>query len=262
MDNSLLKRIVPLFPKELAENRASYSAMLREYLQCLILDFLSKQKETAKMVFIGGTSLRIIHGINRFSEDLDFDCKDLSGDEFMQLTDRVISYLKNSGFIVQAKEKESGHLAAYRRSISFPELLFDMKLSGYRNQRFLVKIEAQDQGIGYDPQISIVNRCGFLFPLNTAPLDILCSMKVATVLSRSKGRDFYDLVFLLQRTSPSYDYLKVKCGISDKEKLKEKLIELSEKTDFTAKSMDFRHLLMNKQEAERILYFREFVKSL
>src|SRR3989338_750520 len=47
--------------------------ILREYLQTLILSEIYNQKISSKLSFIGGTSLRLIRNLNRFSEDLDFD---------------------------------------------------------------------------------------------------------------------------------------------------------------------------------------------
>ena len=66
--------------------------MLKEYIQLLILDFLSTTPFIKKIVFIGGTNLRLVKGIDRFSEDLDFDCKDFSKEEFMEMTDAVINF--------------------------------------------------------------------------------------------------------------------------------------------------------------------------
>lgn len=34
---------------------------------------------------------------------------------------------------------------------------------------------------------------------------VLCSMKIAAMLARAKGRDFYDLMFLLVQSKPDYD---------------------------------------------------------
>ena len=51
----------------------SHKAALVEYLQYEILDSLYKQKNSEKLSFIGGTSIRIVYGSQRFSEDLDFD---------------------------------------------------------------------------------------------------------------------------------------------------------------------------------------------
>ncbi len=45
--------------------------MLKEYIQLMILDYLSSTPYMRKMAFIGGTNLRLFKGIDRFSEDLD-----------------------------------------------------------------------------------------------------------------------------------------------------------------------------------------------
>ena len=52
--------------------------LLKEYIELLVLNHLSNTKYIEKLTFIGGTNLRLIKGIDRFSEDLDFDCKELS----------------------------------------------------------------------------------------------------------------------------------------------------------------------------------------
>ena len=56
-------------------NSIYYKYMLKEYLQLLILDFLSSTSYIKKIVFIDGTYQRLVMGIDRFSEDIDFDCK-------------------------------------------------------------------------------------------------------------------------------------------------------------------------------------------
>ena len=48
-------------------------AILREYLQILILKQLYKTESGKKLYFTGGTYLRLIHNLKRFSEDLDFN---------------------------------------------------------------------------------------------------------------------------------------------------------------------------------------------
>ena len=45
---------------------------LREYLQCLVLRSLHECEAFRAMAFVGGTALRFLHGLPRFSEDLDF----------------------------------------------------------------------------------------------------------------------------------------------------------------------------------------------
>ena len=45
---------------------------LREYLQCLVLRSLHECEAFRSMAFVGGTALRFLHDLPRFSEDLDF----------------------------------------------------------------------------------------------------------------------------------------------------------------------------------------------
>ena len=47
--------------------------MLREYLQYKILEIIFDGPYADRLIFLGGTCLRIVHGNQRFSEDLDFD---------------------------------------------------------------------------------------------------------------------------------------------------------------------------------------------
>lgn len=124
------------FPPQMRENALFDKHMLKEYLQSMILDFLSSTPYMRKMVFIGGTNLRLIKGIDRFSEDLDFDCKEMDKEEFMRMTDEVLTFLHRSGLAVEAKDRENPKLTAFRRNIHFPQLLFDLELTGHRDERF------------------------------------------------------------------------------------------------------------------------------
>lgn len=74
------------FPPAVRDDAHFAKHMLKEYVQLLVLDILSTSPSVRKLAFIGGTSLRLLKGIDRFSEDLDFDCKGLSNEAFMQTT--------------------------------------------------------------------------------------------------------------------------------------------------------------------------------
>jgi predicted nucleotidyltransferase component of viral defense system len=257
-----IDRIRMFYPPVIALNKAFDPMILKEYIQCQTLEYLSRQPDAAGMAFIGGTCLRLVHGINRFSEDLDFDCKNLDQARFQRLTDNLLIYLEKCGYKVEAKDRESDKLTAFRRSIYFPELLYSLHLSGYREQRFLLKVETQDQEIDYPFETVFLNRCGFLFPFKVAPISVLCAMKVAAVLNRGKGRDYYDLMFLLQRTEPDYGFLEQKNGISNKAQLITELTGKANATDLSKKQRDFEHLLIEKSDSDRILLFGELVKNL
>ncbi len=228
----------------------------------MILDYLSSTPYIRKMAFIGGTSLRLVMGIDRFSEDLDFDCKDLSKDEFIEMTNGVIRFLEQSGLRVETRGKDHPKLTAFRRNIHFPELLFDLGLSGHKEERFLIKVESQDQGIVYPPVITHIKGCGFFFSFPVPSDGVLCSMKISAMLARAKGRDFYDLMFLLSQSQPDYDFLSKRCGVHNLQEFKEATTELLKTVDLKKKQKDFEHLLFNKANSGKILRFGEFVDSL
>ena len=254
-----LEQIQSFFPEQIRNNPAHQKYMQKEYIQLVILDYISNTPYIRKMTFIGGTNLRLVKGIDRFSEDLDFDCKQLSEQDFMEMTDGILSFLKRIGWRVETREKAGSKLNAFRRNIYFPELLFDLGLSGYREERFLIKIESQDQKVDYTPIMVNIKGCGFFFPFPVPPDDVLCAMKISALLARQKGRDFYDAMFLLAQTTPNYAYLTQKWNIHNWVELKEALLKTVEKVDLKKKSQDFEHLLFQENTKNKILLFKEFI---
>ncbi len=153
-------------------------------------------------------------------------------------------------------------MTAFRSRIYFPELLFDLGLSAYKEERFLIKIESQNQEFEYTPQMATISGCGFFISFPVPPDDVLCAMKLSALLSRAKGRDFYDALFLLSQTSPNYDFLAKKQGVHNLTELKSKLIETVEKIDLQHKSNDFEHLLFNKENKDKILMFCDYIRKM
>ncbi len=257
-----LELIKNFFPQGIRENASFQKYMLKEYIQLLILDFLSTTSFIKKLAFIGGTNLRLVKGIDRFSEDLDFDCKDFSKEEFMEMTDAVITFLKRDGLKVEVRDRENKKLTAFRRNIHFPELLFEMGLSGHKEERFLIKVESEDQQMSYKPILANIKGCGLYFPFPVPPDGVLCSMKISAMLSRGKGRDFYDVMFLLAQTQPDYSFLAEKLNIRNLGDLKTSVSKTLKTVDLNMKKRDFEHLLFNKRNSERILSVGEFIQDL
>lgn len=247
------------FPKQIQENSSFNKYVLKEYLQLLILDYLSSSKYIGKLTFIGGTNLRLVKGIDRFSEDLDFDCKKLSKREFMEMTDNVLLFLKRNGYNVEAKDTYSDKLKAFRRNIYFPEFLFDLGLSGHREERFLIKIECQDQQIDYKRVITNIKGCGFFFPFPVPTDEVLCAMKISAMMSRQKGRDFYDVMFLLALSKPAYTFLAKRNGINNLKEFRNMAEKMLQTVNLKKKIKDFDHLIFYRNNSNRILRFKEFL---
>ncbi len=250
------------YPASMAENAVFQKHILKEYVQLLTLDYLSTTEHIRKMTFIGGTNLRLTKGIDRFSEDLDFDCKNLTEEEFILMSDDVLTFLQRSGFNVEARAREKSGLKAFQRSLYFPELLFSLGISRHREARFLLKIEAQDQQTPYDPVMEFIKGCGLFFPFPVPSEAVLCAMKIAAMLDRGKGRDYYDVMFLLSRTEPDYQFLGHRFSIHNLAELKAAVEKSLQAVDLRQKQKDFEHLFLHRDHSRRILHFAEFIRSL
>ncbi len=251
LDLQNIRAFYPGFP----ESPDTDIQLYKEYLELMVLYYLSSHPLIGKLTFIGGTALRLLRQIDRFSEDLVFDCKNLSKEEFVILTDDVIRFLKRNGLPAVAREKESDALTAFRRTIQFPQLLYDLGLSPYREKRFVLKIEAQDQGVDYQREMFTVNRDGFYFRIPSPSDATMYAMKLSTILHRGKGRDFYDAMFLRSRSEPDMNYLAQREGIETGEELNLRMKQVCDKTDFRLKAQDFKYLLFRPENSSRILDF-------
>jgi predicted nucleotidyltransferase component of viral defense system len=258
VDLNLIKNY---FPEQIRNNVLLGKSMIQEYIQLSILDYLSTTHFTRKLIFIGGSNLHLAMRIDRFSEDLDFDCKEMNKEEFLKMSDDVMLFLIRNGYKVESRDKNNSKLTAFRRNIYFPEFLFDLGLSGHRDERFLIKIEAQDQGVNYTPEMKNIRGCGFYFPFPVPADSILCAMKLTALLERGKGRDFYDVMFLLGLTKPDYDFLAKRIGIKNASELKIEVKKRLKSVNLKTKANDFEHLLFNKENNKRILRFEEFFED-
>jgi predicted nucleotidyltransferase component of viral defense system len=244
------------------KSRLFYEYMLKEYFQYKMLDIIYNSEWASKLSFIGGTSLRILHGIPRFSEDLDFDCFDLGRDAFMQMTDIVINRIREEGIDIMADDKEKDlKLKAFRRNLVFPGLLFIQNISGHREQKFLIKIESEPHNFDYVPYKPIVQKFNIFTQLNATPVDILLSMKIGAVLERQKGRDYYDCIFLMGKTKPNYDYLSKKFDINSPYDLKKRILDSCRNVDFKYKAKDFERLTYRREEAKKIEIFPSYIEE-
>lgn len=235
--------------------------ILKEYLQYRILDIIYGSKYADKLVFLGGTSIRIVHQGSRFSEDLDFDNLGLAEKDFSDIGRIIQRELTLDGYTVVIKNVFKG---AYHCHINFPGLLFEHGMSGHKEERILIQIDAEPQRCEYVPDKFLMNRFGIFRYINTVPAALLLSQKIFACLNRktAKGRDFFDVVFLMSRTEPDYGYLKAKCGVNDKRQMITALLERIDKLDMKALAKDVEPFLFESAQKERVALFAEWLNTL
>ena len=234
--------------------------LLREYLQYKILEILYESRFASGLCFLGGTCLRIIHGNQRFSEDLDFDNIGLKQSEFDSLSETIHKNLSLQGYQVELKtvKKDAWHCL-----IRFPGMLYDQGLSNYLQEKILIQLDTEPQHFQYAPERVILNRFDVFTTALTTPLPLLMAQKIFAIINRerNKGRDFYDMTFLMSKeVKPDYEYLMMKLSISHPSVLKQRLLEQCEKLDMNEMAKDVAPFLFDHKHAKKVILFNDMVR--
>ncbi|MEZ0611382.1 nucleotidyl transferase AbiEii/AbiGii toxin family protein [Fibrella sp. WM1] len=235
--------------------------LLREYLQCILLQILYDSPLGRQFIFLGGTCLRLVHDNSRFSEDLDFDNLAITPDQFDAVAELMDKELTGQGYHVEIQVVGKG---AYRCNVRFPQMLYQQGLSDYREEKILIQLDTEAQRFEFTPDSYILNRFGVFTQLLVTPLDLILAQKCYAILNRprNKGRDFYDVVFLLGRNvKPSYAYLEQKVGIANAAELKERLIARCERLDMNEQGKDVAKFLFNPSDVRRVILFPDIIKQ-
>jgi len=202
--------VARMMAKYECRHTADYIHALREILQEIALLGLWRSKFFDKAAFYGGTALRILYGLERFSEDLDFSLlAPTSNFEIGKYTLAVEKELQAFGFNVHVekinKAVTSPIQSAFLKTNTLNELLvisMDKSLvrGVHRNQVLKVKLE-----VDTDPPAGFSTESKYLlqpipFAVRTYTLPDLFAGKMHAVLCRKwkdrvKGRDWYDLVW-------------------------------------------------------------------
>ncbi|MFA7717450.1 MAG: nucleotidyl transferase AbiEii/AbiGii toxin family protein [Candidatus Absconditabacterales bacterium] len=234
--------------------------LLREYLQYKILQHIFDSKHANKLCFIGGTALRIVYNNQRFSEDLDFDNFNLSINEFEDVIQHVAVGLEHEGLTVETRNIYKG---AYHCHIKFPNILFDNELSGYKTENILIKIDTYGQGHDFTVDKKTINEFDVTTSINIAPLSLILSHKLCTIFNRKthKGRDFFDIVYILSKTKkPDRNYIKKYLNIENPQSLKDKILTLIKDIDLKKLNDDVMPFLFYKED-KKVLNFKEIIEQ-
>lgn len=194
-----------------------YESALLEIIQEVALLGLWRAKFFEKAVFYGGTALRILYGLDRFSEDLDFSLlmKEVNF-EMKSYHQAVARELESLGFDVTVEEKKKTTLSAVRSAFikaNTREHFLRIGLSSEDQKRMhsnkVLKIKFE---VDTDPPLNFdVNYVPLTFPgpfsVGTMALPDLFSGKMHALLFRdykgwAKGRDWYDFLWFLGQKVP------------------------------------------------------------
>jgi predicted nucleotidyltransferase component of viral defense system len=173
---------------------------LREYVQSDLLWILQKTGLSLKLYFVGGTALRFLYRLPRFSEDLDFCAgRAWRAAAFRGEMERLERELRLAGYAVSLHPNEDR--TVQKADFRFSGLLQELKLASRNTQKFQVSIEVDiHPPAGWTGERTIVNVHRPLL-LQHYDLKSLFTAKLAALWTReyTKGRDYYDLFWYLSR---------------------------------------------------------------
>lgn len=204
-----------------------YENALQEIIQEISLLGLWRAKFFEHAAFYGGTALRILYGLNRFSEDLDFSLLTPQDDFFMNpysaaIQKELLAFGLESTVESKQKVKQSAIQSAFIKAGTKQQLL---KISLNPDLLSMIKMIDRNQLIKIKLEIDVNPPGGFMtethFALMPIPFSVLVyskpdlfAGKLHACLARSwqtrvKGRDWYDFVwFVAQQTPVRINHLK------------------------------------------------------
>jgi len=202
--------VAQLLARYRPETLQDYRQALREILQDVALLGLWRSNFFDRAAFYGGTALRILHGLDRFSEDLDFSL--LAPDPSFDLsryTGSLEREVRAFGFDVTCEAKTAGESRAVRSAFLKADTVKELLTIEARPQVIagipkgqLTKIKLE---VDTDPPPGFETQVRFLlqpvpFSVRAYSLPDLFAGKMHALLyrkwgSRVKGRDWYDLIW-------------------------------------------------------------------
>jgi len=212
----LLNSIKTIIEESENINSSYLRNLIKEELQGYVLNFVYSSRKYNKLIFTGGPCLRKVYGLNRLSEDLDFDYTfDFSIEEFAR---EVEGYFKS----IAQYDKVTTTISSKGDTVylKFP-ILKDLNIYSDRvPEDIFLRCDFSRAGKRYDLDKNLVTAGKFQFFVNSYDLPTLFANKIVAFLERTyykgkfqkipfKGRDVYDLYWLIQLSAKSSFNLKV-----------------------------------------------------
>lgn len=168
------------------EKKINVLHLAREFVQLEVLRRLSDSNLRRKLCFKGGTALHLVYNMDRYSEDLDFSLSETSDPK--KILEDITDILSDED-IVDAEIKRKTVLFEIRQQFS--------------PQNFRVKIEVNTEDIvPAELKVLYAEMVPASFNLQVMKTDYLVAQKIRALLQRGKGRDVYDLWFILRTKLP------------------------------------------------------------
>ncbi len=177
--------------------------LTREYLQSRILREFQLAGAMTSLAFHGGTCLRFVYGLQRYSEDLDFALEGNKPDYDLETYLRATrSQLLKENYQIELSVRQQR--TVHRGLIRFPGILHELNLSPNPSETLRIHVEVDTNPPSGAKTVVQTTRRHTVLRLFCHDRSSLLAGKIHAILQRryTKGRDWYDLVWHLTDTEP------------------------------------------------------------
>lgn len=237
-------------------------AILREFLQVKFITSFYRLPSCQKLSFIGGTSMRLLRGLDRFSEDLDFDNFGLTFKKTKQLFEKISAEFIREKFKLEPNfhQTQNGGIGRLR----FSDLLNRLEISSNPKEKLMIRFDFTYQE-KVETEVKLLALFGMSERVVANSLSVLLAQKTKALITRpqTRGRDFYDIYWLLTRSvEPNLVVLK-KEGIETKKAFYMKLQEiyLKEKKKMPLYKKQIKPFLVNENNQRYLDLFEILIKQ-
>jgi len=188
---------------------------VREITQEVALAALGRTEFFKHAVFQGGTCLRILYGLNRFSEDMDFILKEANRDfELQPHLQAVSDELKAYGYDIEIMDRSKAGIAVRKAFLKDDSLgkILQLRYADKSGplKKIRVKFEVDtNPPLGSGMEIKYVDF-PFISSVTVQDKPSLFAGKLHALLCREyvKGRDWYDFLwYTSQEVGINYEFL-------------------------------------------------------
>ncbi len=189
---------------------------IKEIMQEIALSALARADFFKIAAFQGGTCLRVVHKLNRFSEDLDFLLKEpnrnFEWEPFLKSIESELFLYEISCAMIDRSKADSAIKLAFLKDTSFGKVLVLKHPRGKSDQQTLtIKIEIDSNPPAGSNFEEVYVNFPYPFLITVQDLPSLFASKCHALLCRPyvKGRDWYDLVwYVSKKIQPNFVHLQ------------------------------------------------------
>lgn len=173
--------------------------ILQEYLQVSMLKQLYRTEAGKKLYFTGGTYLRLVHGLKRFSEDLDFNCNMITESEFEEICKKLVTELNRLGIKSEISFSHWDHILVGRFRFPDIEQSYSIITKHSKSSGLLIKVEVNIPRWKIKQETEVITGYGETYPCLCTEKSILFADKIDAFVKKRMGRHLYDIIFMLSR---------------------------------------------------------------